>query len=374
MFFKEVIGHQDIKQRLIHSFQTGRISHAQLFAGDTGCGSLALAIAFAQYVFCTGPKGNDSCGTCPSCRKMQKYIHPDLHFVFPVVRKTKNPVSDEYINEWRQLLSRNSYFNLEEWYAAMGVEDNAQAMIYTEESSHILRKLHLKAFESEYKIMIVWLPEKMNPECANKLLKIIEEPFPKTLFLMVSEHPGQLLNTILSRLQRINIPPLNQTEIKEQLITEKGITAEAAAEYAHIASGSWHRALRLLQESEEQIFNQEKFMALMRLCWVRDMLPINTWVNEITDTGRERQKSFLTHAIRMIRENFIRNFGLKELNYMTEREKIFSTKFSPYIHEGNIFPLTNEFEQAYNDISRNGNAKIVFTDLCIKIMQNIRPN
>ena len=373
MLFKEVIGHREIKQRLINSLQTGRISHAQLFAGDTGYGSLALALAFAQYVLCTGNKGEDSCGECPSCRKMQRYVHPDLHFVFPVVRKSKNPISDEYINEWRSLLTKSSYFNLEEWYTAMGAEDNAQTAIYTEESSHILRKLHLKSFESAYKIMIVWLPEKMNSECSNKLLKIIEEPYPNTLFLMVSEHPEQLLNTIQSRLQRINIPPLAQREIEQQLICKKGVDEKDAAEYAHISSGNWHRAIRLLQESEEQIFNQEKFVTLMRLCWVRQMVPINTWVNDISSIGRERQKNFLVHAIRMIRENFICNFGLSPLNYMTQREKEFSKKFAPYIHEGNIFPLTNEFERAYNDISRNGNAKIIFTDLCIKVMQNIRP-
>lgn len=372
--FKDVIGHEEIKQRLINSLKTGRISHAQLFAGDTGYGSLALALAFAQYIFCTGDKHEDACGECPACRKMQKYIHPDLHFVFPVVRKAKSPISDEYLNEWRRLLSRNNYFALEEWYNEMGVEDNAQASIYTEESANILRKLNLKSFESDYKIMVMWLPEKMNPECSNKLLKIIEEPFDKTLFLMVSEHPEQIINTIQSRLQRINIPPLRQEQIKLQLIREKGISDDKAAEYAHVASGNWYRALRLLNESEEQICNQEKFASLMRLCWERKMLPVNEWVNEICSLGRERQKSFLTHAIRMIRENFIRNFGLNQLNYMTEREKTFSLRFSPYIHEGNIIPLTQEFEKAHSDISRNGNAKIIFTDLCIKVMQNIRPN
>lgn len=372
--FKDVIGHEEIKHRLINSLKTGRISHAQLFAGYTGYGSMALALAFAQYVFCTGDKHDDACGECPSCRKMQKYIHPDLHFVFPVVRKAKSPVSDEYINEWRHLLSRGTYFDLEEWYSEMGVEDNAQAAIYTEESANILRKLNLKSFESDYKIMIMWLPEKMNPECSNKLLKIIEEPFDKTLFLMVSEHPEQIINTIQSRLQRINIPPLQQEQIKQQLIRAKGVTDEKAEDYAHVASGNWQRALRLLNESEEQVYNQEKFASLMRLCWERKMLPVNEWVNEITSLGRERQKIFLMHTIRMIRENFIRNFGLEELNYMTEREKNFSLRFSPYVHEGNIIPLTNEFEKAYHDISRNGNARIIFTDLCIKVMQNIRPN
>ena len=372
--FKDVIGHHDIKQRLVNSLKTGRISHAQLFAGDTGYGTLALALAFAQYVFCTGNKQEDACGECASCRKMQKNIHPDLHFVFPVVRKTKSPVSDEYINEWRKLLSQGNYFNLEEWYSEMGADDNAQAGIYTEESLNILRKLHLKAFESDYKILLMWLPEKMNPECSNKLLKIIEEPFEKTLFLMVSEHPEQIISTIQSRLQRIHISPLNQEQIKQQLITEKGITSEKASEYAHIALGSWHRALRLLNESEDQIYNQEKFASLMRLCWERKMLAVNEWVNDIGSMGRERQKNFILHAIRMIRENFIRNFQLPELNYMTERESNFSLRFSPYINEGNIFPLIHEFERSHNDIIRNGNAKIIFTDLCIKVMQNIRPS
>lgn len=375
MFFRDVIGHEEIKQRLISSLQAGRISHAQLFAGDTGTGSLALAIAFAQYVFCTGKKGTDSCGECPSCKKMQKYIHPDLHFVFPVVKspKVKNPVSDEYITDWRNLVCKSPYFNIEDWYAAMGVEDNAQASIYTEESSYILRKLNLKSFESDYKIMIIWLPEKMNQECANKLLKIIEEPYDKTLFLLVAEHPAQIIGTILSRTQRITIPPLEKDQIKQHLITEKGINEQKADEYAHVASGSWTKALRLLDETEEQAWNQEKFASLMRLCWERKMLPVNDWVGEIAGSGRERQKSFLTHAVRMVRENFVRNFGIEALNYMTEREKSFSVRFSPYVHEGNVIQLYEEFEKAYHDISRNGNAKIIFTDLCIKVMQNIRP-
>lgn len=373
MFFREVIGHEDIKQRLISSLQTGRISHAQLFAGETGYGTMALALAFAQYVFCTGDKKENACGTCQSCKQMQKLVHPDLHFVFPVVKKAQSPVSDEYINEWRGLLTKSAYFSLEEWYAAMGVEDNAQASIYTEESNSILRKLNLKSFESDYKIMIIWLPEKMNPECSNKLLKIIEEPYDKTLFLMVSEHPEQIINTIQSRTQRINIPPLKKEQIKQHLISEKGINEEKAGEYAHIASGNWYKATRLLNETEEQAYNQEKFVSLMRLCWERKMLPVNEWVTEIAATGRERQKSFLSHSVRMIRENFIKNFGICDLNYMTVREQNFSVKFSPYVHEGNVIPLMEEFEKAYNDISRNGNAKIIFTDLCIKVMQNIRP-
>ncbi len=373
MLFSEVIGQEEVKQRLVRSLQTGRVSHAQLFTGNTGYGTMALALAFAQYLFCTGEKKDDACGACLSCRQMQKLVHPDLHFVFPVVRKSKTPVSDDYIREWREMLLTNAWAGPEEWLAAMGAEENAQAAIYTEESAAILRKLTLKAFESDYKVMIIWLPEKMNSECANKLLKILEEPFDKTVFLLVSEEPDRLLNTIRSRTQQIAVPPIEKAVISRQLMAEKGIAETKAAEYAHVAAGNWRRAVSLLNESEEQADRQELFARLMRLCWLRKMLPVNEWVNEMTGLGRERQKSFLVHSLHVLRESFVRNFGKGELNYMTEREERFSQKFAPYIHEGNIIPLSAEFEQAYSDIARNGNARIIFTDLCIKVMQNIRP-
>ncbi|MDL2231160.1 DNA polymerase III subunit delta [Porphyromonadaceae bacterium OttesenSCG-928-L07] len=373
MQFKDVIGQEEVKQQLLSSLKTGRVSHAQLFAGNTGYGSFALALAFAQYVLCTGAKGDDSCGECPSCRHVSKLIHADLHFVFPVVRKTKTPVSDEYMKEWRSLIGKTPYFSMEEWYSEMGVEENTQAAIYTDESAAILKKMNLKSFESDYKIMLIWLPEKMNVECSNKLLKIIEEPFEKTLFLLVSERPEQIIGTILSRTQRINIYPLKQEQLKRHLISDQGVDEGKAEEFAHISGGSWYKAMRLLNESEEQIYNQEKFVSLMRLCWNRKMVPVNEWVSDLVAQGRERQKNFLVHSMRMVRENFMKNFGHEKLNYMTEREKGFSQNFSPYVHEGNVIPLSEEFEKAYYDISRNGNGKIIFTDLCIKVMQNIRP-
>ena len=262
---------------------------------------------------------------------------------------------------------------MEEWLGAMGADENAQAMIYTEESGNILRKLNLKSFESDYKVMIIWLPEKMKTECSNKLLKILEEPYPNTLFLLVTEHAEEIITTILSRTQRINVPPLTQENIAEQLVRQKHLVRESANEVAHVASGSWLKALRMLNETDETVYNQEKFVQMMRLCWERKMLPVNEFVNELASLGREKQKSFLLHCIRMLRENFVRNFGIEKIVYMTEREKTFSSKFSPYIHEGNIIPLFDEFERAYSDIIRNGNGKIILTDLCIKVMQNIRP-
>ena len=375
MKFSEVLGHEEIKQRLRSSLQTGRISHAQLFTGETGSGTLALALAYVQYLFCTGEKGEDACGVCPACRKMQKLIHPDLHFVYPIAKssKIKKNICEEYLPEWRAMLLESAYPDVEEWIAAMGADENAQIMIYTEESGHILRKLTLKSFESDYKAMIIWLPEKMKEECANKLLKILEEPYPNTLFILLSERPKELLSTILSRTQQMIVPPLDPRLVADALVQHAALTAERAGEIARIARGSWSKAMKMVHETEQALYNQERFVQLMRLCWERKMIPVNEFVGELSSLGRERQKSFLTHCIRMIRENFIRNFGTEEMVYMTQREKEFSTRFSPYIHEGNIIPLYEEFEKAHHDIARNGNGKFIFTDLCIKVMQNIRP-
>jgi DNA polymerase-3 subunit delta' len=375
MLFSEVIGHDDIKQRLRAALQTGRAGHALLFSGESGFGLLPLALAFVQYLLCTGEKGDDACGTCPACRKMQRLIHPDVHFVFPVskINKIKQPVSDDFINEWRECLLENPYFTLEDWIAAMGADENAQAMIYVEESHEILHKLTLKSYESEYKAMIIWLPEKMGGECANKLLKIIEEPYPNTLFVLLSEDPEEVISTILSRAQRMHVPPLRQQEIALELERRHQLPAENARELARVARGDWGKALKAWNETEQSAYNQEKFVQLMRLCWAREMLPVNEFVNELSALGRERQKSFLAHCSRMIRENFIRNLGKEELVYMTAQEEEFSRRFSPHVNERNVVQLYDEFERAGSDVTRNGNGKIIFTDLCIKVMQNIRP-
>lgn len=374
MQFKEVIGHNDIKELLIASVQSGRISHAQLFMGKTGFGTLPLALAFAQYIFCTNRKTDDSCGVCPACRKMQKLIHPDLHFVFPVISVDGKPKkSDDFIAYWRSLLNKNSYILFKDWQEAIPGLGNSIPFIGVTESDELVRKLSMKSFESEYKIILIWLPEKMNAEAANKLLKIFEEPFDKTLFLMVSEQPNQLLPTVASRLQKLAIPALKRDEIAKKLIEWRGIDEKRAQYFAKIARGSWREALAQLHESDDELNNQEQFVALMRLCWERKMMPVNKWVEELSKKGREKQKSFLLHALHMLRENFMRNFGKEELIYMNQREEGFAERFAPYIHEGNIIPLTEEFEQAYSDINANGNPKYIFTDLCIKVMQNIRP-
>ena len=375
MLFKEVIGQQETKRRLLASLQAGRVGHALLFSGESGSGLLPLALALARYLLCTGEKGEDACGTCPTCRKVQKLVHPDLHFVFPVSRagKAKTPVSDDFLDEWNRQLAREPYFSLEEWIEAMGADENTQAMIYVEESHEILREMSRKSYLSDYKVMIIWLPEKMHVDCANKLLKIIEEPYPGALFILLSEQPGAIIPTILSRTQRLHVPPIDRQVIADELTRRYQLPGDAARNVAHVARGNWCRAMKALQETEQDVYNQEKFIQLMRLCWERKMIPVNDFVKELSALGRERQKSFLAHCIRMVRENFIRNFGLGELVYMTAREQAFARKFSPHVHEENVIVLHNEFERAREDITRNGNGKIIFTDLCIKVMQNIRP-
>jgi len=374
MQFKDIIGQQAVRDTLLTAVNNNRISHAQLFTGEPGIGKLALAIAFAQYISCTNKQGNDSCGQCPSCKKYQKLIHPDLHFVYPVVKSgnLKNPVSDDYIDQWREKVLENPYFDLNEWYSCLGAE-NSQGMIYKSESENIIHKLNFKTYESEYKIMIIWQPEKMNITCANKLLKMIEEPPSKTVFLLVSDNPDNIIKTILSRTQRIKIPRIDTDIITDFLVKKYAIESSKAATLARLASGSWSKACLLVETSEQDLHNLEAFKTIMRHCWSRKVLDIIEWSKELSTIGRERQKSFLMYALKMIRENFIMNIDRSELVYMSDEEKSFSQNFSPYINEANVLKIYSELEKSHGDIARNGNAKIVFLDMGLKLVKLIRP-
>jgi len=364
MQFSKIIGQAEIKNRLLRSIKENKISHAQLFAGAGGVGKLPLAIAYAQYLCCTGRQENDSCGVCPSCVKFEKLAHPDLHFVFPVVNSS---VSDDYIKEWREIIIENTYFTYNQWLAKLEAE-NKQAIIYSKESEEITRKLNLKSYESEYKVMIIWQPEKMHESCANKLLKLLEEPPEKTLFILVSENPDSILTTIQSRTQRINIPTIAVPEIVEALTLRYNISAGEATNIARIANGSYTAALKNIETSDESRENLEQFIAIMRLAYTRDVKGIKAWSEQMASIGRERQKTFLNYAQRMIRENFMLNFHSPELNYMTNAEQNFSAKFSPFINERNIFDIMNEFALAERHIEQNVNAKIVFFDLSLKFI------
>ena len=359
-----------MKQQLRLSVQEGRIPHAQLLSGPSGIGKFPLALAYAQYLNCEHRSAEDSCGQCPSCLQYQKLQHPDLHFVFPIVKGDNGDVCDDFIGSFRDLVLSNPYFDLDDWYRALGIETK-QALIYEKESSEILRKLSLKSFGSGYKVMIIWQPEKMNIACANKLLKLLEEPPEKTVFLLVSEQPDLLLSTILSRVQQIRIPAL-----PESLLAEK-----FGDDIAHIAGGSYLAAQRLSADSEEQNKHLQDFIALMRNAWLvghkKDygaLQQLRKWSLDIADSkvGREQQKAFLQYAQRQVRENYIRNMGQPAMNYQTHAEAAFSDKFAPFINDKNAEAIMNELDKAEQQIAQNGNAKIIFFDLCLQMIVLIK--
>lgn len=377
MRFCEIIGQEDTKRQLCQAVQDGRIAHAQLFTGLSGVGKLPLALAYAQYVACPNRTETDSCGTCPSCLQYQKLQHPDLHFAFPIVKGDAGDVCDDFVDKFREIILESKYFDLDDWYRKLGVETK-QGMIYEKESSEILRKLSLKSFGDGFKVMIIWQPEKMNNTCANKLLKLLEEPPTKTLFLLVSEHPEQLLTTIISRTQEIRIPRLSESTIAAGLQREyTWLTYEEAQSIAHMANGSYLAALKTMNESAYNQTYFDDFVELMRNAWLvgqkKDysaLLKLRQWSNDMADSkvGRERQKAFLQYAQRQIRENFIYNFHCPDMNYQTEAERNFSTKFAPFIHDGNVEKMMNELGKAEQQIAQNGNAKIIFFDLCLQMI------
>lgn len=375
MNFSQIPGQNDIKVKLLRSVKEERVSHAQLFAGPEGCGSMAMALAYARYVSCENRSESDSCGTCKSCVKYDKMIHPDLHFVFPVIKgkKATDPVSDNYIEEWRDFVRKSPFFSINDWFNFIEV-GNAQGMIFASEASEIIKKLSLKTFESEYKIMIIWLPEKMHQATSNKLLKMIEEPPEKTLFLLVSEDPAKVIPTILSRCQLVKIPTFSNSDIEKYLIGKLEINPEKAADFAHVSGGNINRAIEMSGNEETSIANLERFRSLMRFSYKRDILSIITWSEEIATTGREAQKSFITFSLRILRENLMLTLDqLKnQLVFLTGEEKDFSGKFHPFITQDNIYPLTEEFNLVHSHIEANGNAKIVFLDMALKVTRLIR--
>ncbi len=375
MNFSQIPGQQAVIDRLRSSVAENRVSHALLFYGPEGAGKFALALAFARYISCERRTAEDGCGVCPSCVKYDKLIHPDLHFVFPVIKKksASEPVSDTYISQWRAMALKSLWFSLSTWTEAMEVA-NEQALIPVAEAAEIVRKLSLKSFESDFKIMIIWLPEKMNPETANKLLKIIEEPPAKTLFILVSEEDDKLIPTITSRCQHIRIPAISPEALSAHLEKAEGIDPVRASEIAAIANGNMVRAMALAREDDNTAVHLDRFTRLMRTAYTRDIHSLVSWSEESAAIGRERQKNFLSYSLRMIRENFVMNFGGKEkkLVYLTRAEDSFSGKFHPFINERNINALNREFNLAYAHVESNGNTKMIFLDLALKTMRLIR--
>ena len=370
MYFSNIIGQEGVKAQLRRCVDENRLAHALLITGPKGNGKLPIAVALAHYLLCQQRHNGDACNSCPTCVKMNKLIHSDVHFVFPVVKKKSSsdnaPISDDYIAEWRELFQKNPYFSYSDWLTTMGVE-NQQPMIYERESSEILHKLSMQSREGGWKIVIIWLPEKMKEACSNKLLKIIEEPPTDTLFLLVSEEPDTIIPTILSRTQRVEIPRIERHDIIEALVSRYGLTAEDALRVATQSAGNWEKAEEQLRIDTEKELYLEYFSRLMRIAYARNIREMKVWSEQVAALGRERQKGLMEYCQRMIRENFIMNFKHDEMVYLSEDEHNFSVRFSPFVNENNIFGIMEELSEAQRHIERNVNAKMVFFDLALRM-------
>ena len=359
MAFEQVIGQQEAQERLMQMVNEGRLPHAVMLCGPQGSGKMALAMGLAKVLL-----GDNA--------MMQKWEHPDLHFTYPTIKLPSmsaehKPVSDDFAKEWHELIMAGPYFTMTEWLEMMGGE-NQQAIITAGESDALIRKLSLKSSQGGYKVSVIWLPERMNLECANKILKLLEEPPQQTVFIMVCQEPERLLETIRSRVQRIDIKKITDEDIEQALVSKRGLTQDMAHRTARMANGSWLKALEMLSvDSENELF-LDMFQSLMRLAYQRKVKDLKTWSERMAGMGREKQKRFLEYFLRLIRENFMYNFQQEELCYMTQREEEFARNFARFINEANILPISDLANLAIRDIGQNANAKIVFFDMALQMI------
>ncbi len=372
MLLKDVIGQADVKKLLRDNINTGRISHAQLFEGAEGTGNLPLALAYVQYLFCKNKTEDDACGTCNDCHKIQKLIHPDVHLVFPVnstKKDEKNPTADTFIKDFRDIILQNPYMTEYQWYLHLGIE-NKQGNISKYEAEEIIRKMNIKPFEAQYGVIILWLPERMNVQASNMLLKLVEEPPENKLFIMVTQNANQIIATIRSRTQRIKIPRIDEASLAKAITDKLQYTPEKSLELARVAQGSYSEVLNLVEMNVERQENFENFRDLMRLAVqprVEAKIQMLKWAEKMAKYNREQQKSFCVNAQRMIRENLMLHQNLEQITYLAGEELEFSRKFSPYIHFRNSPILCQLFNDAHRHIIQNGNGQIIFTDLVLKM-------
>ena len=363
MAFEQVIGQREVQQRLTQMVSEGRLPHAIMLCGPQGCGKKALAIGFAQMLLAR--TANDEA-------MLRKLEHPDLHFTYPTIKlpsmgSDHKPVSDDFAKEWHELVMGGPYFTMTEWLEQMGGE-NQQAIITAGESDELVRKLSLKSSQGGYKISLVWLPERMNTECANKILKLLEEPPSQTVFIMVSEEPDRLLETIRSRVQRIDVKRIADYDVHKALVEKRGLTENMAQRITRMANGNWLKALQMLSTDSENELFLDMFQSLMRLAYQRKVKDLKTWSERMAAMGRERQKRFLEYFLRLVRENFMYNFQQPDLCYMTQREEDFARNFARFINESNVLPITDLANVAIRDIGQNANAKIVFFDFALQMI------
>lgn len=359
MLFGEVIGQDRLKGRLRAMVDSGRVAHAQLYTGGSGVGKLPLALATAQYLCCRDRRGGEACGVCASCRKMARLEHPDLHFVFPISKGASGGVAvcDDEMERFREVVLGNPYVSLDEWMGV--VSGGKQCQIYANESDEIIRKLSYKPYESDHKIMVIWGAERMNEVCANKVLKVLEEPPGDTVFMLISRGTEGMLGTITSRCQQVAVPPIERVRLEEALRERYDMGEEDVEFYSRNAMGSWGEVQRLMSESEEMVRNFELFKEMMRSAFVCDVRRLRLWSEEVAGLGRDAQLRFMQNAQRLMRENFVARLGCGGLNYMSRGEVEFAERFAPFIHERNIVPIMEELSRAEGQIGQNGNTKIV---------------
>ena len=380
MRFNDIIGQHELKQHLVGSVERGRISHAQLFSGVMGAGTLALAVAYAQYIHCRNRHDGDSCGECPSCRKIAQLAHPDLHFVFPVNKQGKKSGevvlsnSREFMDLWRDMFERTGgYFTPQQWFDALNLGKTLKGVISAKESEEIIRRLSFKSFESDYKTMIIWLPETMNEEAANRILKILEEPWERTVFILVTERADLLLKTIISRTQEVSVPRLTIDDLTP-IARAAGETDEAKiTNLARLACGDVLELRRLTGGSDDEARHEnfESFCTVMRLSYNDRHLELMTWADEVAQLSRERQRNMLLDFSRLLREAFMLHAGLAQASYLWGEEADFCRKFAPFIGSNNIEPIIEEIELALRQIGQNGNPRIVFTHFALAVSKFI---
>lgn len=373
MNWSEVIGQEDIKQKLTSMVDDEHVPHAMILCGPYGCGKMAMAMAMASYLLTEGSmRINPQFNKANSEAMLGQWEHPDLHFSFPTIKRAgmsadHQPVSGDYAKEWRQMLMQGPYFNISQWMDYMDAA-NQQAIITGAESDELARKLSLKSSLGGYKVAVIWLPERMNLTSANKLLKQLEEPPHQTIFIMASEEPEKLLDTIKSRTQRIDMKRLTNKDICNALVQLRGIDEASAQRIARLANGNWMNALDALNTSNENRQFFDMFTMLMRLAYTRNIKELKKWSEAVAAYGREKQRRMLVYFIGQVRENFMYNFRNPELTYMTVEEENFSKKFSPFINELNVIEISELMERANRDIGQNANAKIVMFDMALKMI------
>jgi DNA polymerase-3 subunit delta' len=366
VFFRDVIGQEKIKRQLIVEVNENRMAHGLLLYGREGTGALPLAMAYARYVNCTNRGADDACGVCPSCIKMNKLVHPDVHYTYPMVKKD-GEVCAELIRDWREIVIKDGgYFGYSHWLKQIEA-GNSQGIIYTKEGDEITKFASMKSVEAPYKVAIIWMPERLHPTVANKLLKLFEEPPQGTIFILVSEAPDKILPTVLSRMQRIAVPVIDEADIADALTHKFNILEAQSKNIAHLANGNFIKALEEIHIDEENRLYFDFFVNLMRIAYAKNIREMRAWSERVAGMGRERQKSMLGYCQRMVRENFVYNFHRREMVYMSADEQGFAVKFAPFINEKNVMGLMDELSEAQRHIEQNANPKIVFFDLTLKV-------